>query len=187
MRTLADTSSLVSLARYYQPFDSKEALHDFLNSEIALGNIIVLDKVAEEIQFVSSGLAVSAFPILNDKKHVIPTTDLLPTRKFFNMLDNSFVDNATKRLRFKDDEEGYNNAKEHFLNGADCALIVYAMNNTSVLDPIQILTEESATQNDGKLFRKIPFICKELGIRTLSSVDFLKEIDSIGVSIEKKS
>ena len=42
MRTLVDTSSLVSLARYYYPFDSTEILNEYLNSEIDSGNIIVL-------------------------------------------------------------------------------------------------------------------------------------------------
>lgn len=187
MRTLVDTSSLVSLARYYHPFDSTEALSDFLNSEIASGNIIVLDKIIEEVQYVSGGMAVEAFSCLKDKKRVVSTKDIIPKQKFFNMLDNSFVDNSIKRLKFRDDEEGYNNARDSFLKSADCALVVYAMNNSSELAPIQILTEESATQNDGKLFKKIPFICKELGIRTLTSVEFLKELESIKVNVERLS
>lgn len=187
MRTLVDTSSLVSLARYYHPFDSTDAISEFLSSEIASGNIIVLDKIAEEVQFVSGGMAVETFPCLKDKKRVVSTKDIIPKQKFFNMLDNNFVDNAVKRLKFRDDEEGYNNARESFLKGADCALVVYAMNNSSELDPIQILTEESATQNDGKLFKKIPFICRELGIRTLTSVEYLKELQSIRINIERLS
>ena len=54
MRTLVDTSSLVSLARYYYPFDSTEILNEYLNSEIDSGNIIVLDKIAEEVKYVSA-------------------------------------------------------------------------------------------------------------------------------------
>lgn len=185
MRTLVDTSSLVSLARYYHPFDSTEILNEYLNSEIASGNIIVLDKIAEEVQYVSSSMAVKAFSCLKDNNRVVSTKDLIPKPQFFNMLDNSFVDNATKRLKFNDDEAGYNNAREVFLKGADCALVVYAMNNTSKMDPIQILTEESANQNDGKLFKKIPLICKVIGIRTLTSVEFLKELQSIQVNIER--
>lgn len=187
MRTLVDTSSLVSLARYYHPFDSTEVLNEFLNSEIASGDIIVLDKIAEEVQYVSGGMAVEAFPCLKDKKIMVSTKEIIPKQKFFNMLDNSFVDNAVKRLKFRDDEEGYNNARGGFLKSADCALLVYAMNNSSELDPIQILTEESATQNDGKLFKKIPFICKEIGIKTLTSVEFLKGLQSINVYVERLS
>ena len=52
MRTLVDTSSLVSLARYYYPFDSTEILNEYLNSEIDSGNIMVLDKIAEEVKYV---------------------------------------------------------------------------------------------------------------------------------------
>lgn len=187
MRTLVDTSSLVSLARYYHPFDRTEALHEFLNSEIASGNIIVLDKIAEEVQYVSGGMAAEAFPCLKDKKSVVSTKEIVPIQKFFNMLDNSFVDHSIKRLKFRDDEEGYNNARGGFLMSADCALVVYAMNNNSELDPIQILTEETFTPNDKKLFKKIPFICKEIGIRTLSAVEYLKNIQSIKVYIERMS
>lgn len=89
MRTLVDTSSLVSLARYYHPFDSTDALCEFLSSEIASGNIIVLDKIAEEVQFVSGGMAVETFPYLKDKKRVVSTKDIIPKQKFFNMLDNN--------------------------------------------------------------------------------------------------
>lgn len=184
MRTLVDTSSLVSLARYYHPFDSTEALNEFLNSEIASGNIIVLDKIAEEVQYVSGGMALEAFSCLKDKKRVVSTKDIIPKQKFFNMLDNSFVDHSMKRLKFND-EVSYNNERERFLQGADCALVVYAMNNSSELDPILILTEESATQNDSKMFKKIPFICKELGIRTLTSVEFLREVESLSVKVER--
>lgn len=186
MRTLVDTSSLVSLARYYHPFDSTEALNEFLNSEITSGNIIVLDKIAEEVQYVSGGMAVKAFSCLKDKKRIVSTKEIIPKQKFFNMLDNSFVDHSMKRLKFND-EVSYNNERERFLQGADCALVVYAMNNSSELDPIQILTEESATQNDSKLFKKIPFICRELGIRTLTSVEYLKELQSIRINIERLS
>ena len=182
MRTLVDTSSLVSLARYYHPFDNTEILNEYLNSEIDSGNIIVLDKIAEEVKYVSGGMAVKAFSCLKDKNRVVSTKDLIPKPQFFKMLDNSFVDNATKRLKFNDDEAGYNNERDVFLKGADCALVVYAMNNTSKMDPIQILT---ANQNDGKLFKKIPFICKAIGIRTLTSVEFLKELQSIQVNIER--
>ena len=105
MRTLVDTSSLVSLARYYHPFDSTEVLNEFLNSEIASGDIIVLDKIAEEVQYVSGGMAVEAFPCLKDKKIMVSTKEIIPKQKFFNMLDNSFVDNAVKRLKFRDDDD----------------------------------------------------------------------------------
>lgn len=184
MRTLVDTSSLVSLARYYHPFDSTDALSEFLSSEIASGNIIVLDKIAEEVQYVSGGMAAEIFPCLKDKKRVVSTKDIIPKKKFFNMLDNSFVDHSTKRLKFND-EVSYNNERDRFLQGADCALVVYAMNNNSELDPIQILTEETVTQNDSKLFKKIPFICREIGIRALTSVEFLKELQSIKVTVER--
>lgn len=185
MRTLVDSSSLVALARYYRPFDTTNVIDDYLRANIASGSIIVLDKVFDEIKYLSNGLAVTAFPCLTNKHIVVSTKDLMPNRKFFNMLDNNFVDNAVKRRRFNDDIEGYNNEKENYLKGADCALIVYAINNSTELDPIQILTEESRTQNDNKLFRKIPFICHQINIKTITTADFLKEDPSIDVNVLK--
>ena len=46
MKIVIDTSSLLSLVRYYLPFDKKSLLNNLFKAQIELNNIIVLDKVA---------------------------------------------------------------------------------------------------------------------------------------------
>ena len=184
MRTVVDTSSLVAMARYYRPFDTADNLDTYLRSEIKNGSLIVLDKVLAESRYVSQGLAYLSFSCLHGSKVAMLTVGLQPSRKFYNMLDNNFIDKTMKRMKFADDEVGYQNVRETFLNSADCALIVYSMTNNTAIDPIRILTEENPNQNDGKLFKKIPSICEQLEISTINAVDYLKQIDSLNVEIK---
>ena len=186
MRTIIDTSSLVRLAQSYHPFDSTNSLEAFLRKEMESGSIIILDKVFEEIQFVSQGIAGNTFECLRSKKLIRSTSNLVPTRKFYNMLDRNFVDQKIKKMKFRDDENGYQDQRQSYLQGADCNMIVYAMKENNELDPIQILTEESANQNDGKLFKKIPSICQELNIPTVSVVEYFKQHND-DLTVEVKS
>lgn len=100
------------------------------------------------------------------------------------MLDNDFVDRSVKNRKLGNNENLYQNQRNIYLNDTDCAIIVFAMNYRN-LDPIQILTEESKTQNDGKLFRKIPFICERLDIRTVNSVEYIKQHKELVIEIRK--
>lgn len=184
MRTVADTSSLVAMARYYHPFDTVDSLNAYLLSEIQNGSLIILDKVLTESKYVSQGLAYSSFSCLHGKRISVSTEVLVPKRMFYKMVDNNFVDRTMRRMKFSEDEAGYQNEREAFLHGTDCAIIVYAMNNSTDIDPIRVLTEENPNQNDGKLFKKIPSICGQLGITTVNAVDYLKQADSFRIEIK---
>ena len=48
MKAVIDTSSLVSLVRYFLPFDKEGKLKTFLDENILSGKVIVLEQVAEE-------------------------------------------------------------------------------------------------------------------------------------------
>lgn len=175
MRTIIDTSSLVRMAQSYHPFDSTDALGAFLKKEMENGSLILLDKVIGEIRNVSQGIAYNTFKCLQDKKFIHSTTGLIPPQKFYNMLDNTFVNRAYKKIKLQGDEDAYQNEREIYVRGTDCTIIVYALKEKHNIVPIQILTEESLYQNDGKLFRKIPFICKELDIPTVNVVQYFKQ------------
>lgn len=175
MRTIADTSSLVRMAQSYHPFDSTDALGAFLEQELKNGSLILLDKVVGEIRNVSQGIAYNTFKCLQNKTFVHSTTDLVPSQKFYNMLDNNFVDKAYKKLKLQGDEDAYQNEREAYVRSTDCTMIVYAMQEKNNIESVQILTEESLNQNDGKLFKKIPLICKELNIPTVDTVKFFKQ------------
>ena len=176
MRTIVDTSSLVRMAQSYQPFDNTQALETFLSHELKNGELILLDKVADEIRYVSKGIAFNTFKCLQDRKNIRSTSDLMPSKKFYNMLDNSFVNVPVRNLTLKNDDTAYQNERDAYLQSTDCTLIVYAnQQKDGNFEPIQILTEETSFQNDNKLFRKIPFICSVLGIPTTDVVQYLKQ------------
>lgn len=184
MKTIVDTSSLVRMAQSYWPFDHTGALEAFLRSELERGELLLIDAVAAECKYVSQGIALDTFNCLQNKAWQISTVNLQPPQKFYRMLDNNFVDQVYKKTKLQGDEVLYQNAREEYLRSTDCRIVVYAMCELA-REPIQVLTEESANQNDGKLFRKIPFICQQLGIPTLNAVEYFKQHeDALTVVVE---
>lgn len=179
MKTLVDTSSLVRMAQAYSPFDTKGALNSFLEGRLGDGSLILLDRVMDEVKLVSRGVAYEAFPCLQRKGCARRTDGLTPPapEKFYHMLDNNFVNSSVKRLKLKGDEIAYRSERNAFLQGADCMLVVKALNERNIYgwSNVQILTEESRLNNDGKLFKKIPSICEQLGITTISTVEYLRQ------------
>jgi hypothetical protein len=96
MKFLIDTSSLVAMVRYYIPFEKSGSLKNLIKSKIQTGDIILLDKVAEEASLVSKKIVVKILDFIGDKKLQTKTNDLLPYPKFFNMLDNEFANHVQK-------------------------------------------------------------------------------------------
>ena len=89
-----DTSSLVTLVRYYLPFDTNGILYEFVKRKVESGYIRIIDKVFEECQYTSKGIVIDALDYI--KKHQIRTTDILPNRKFFNQLEYNFINGSAK-------------------------------------------------------------------------------------------
>ncbi len=91
MKVVIDTNSLLSLVRYYLPFDKKGILFQFFKSKIENGEIIIIDKVLEECTYNSKGLVLEKLPYLTEKAFLksskVPSkTDslLVPnTKQFF--------------------------------------------------------------------------------------------------------
>src|SRR3989339_1794138 len=96
MKVVIDTSSLISLVRYYLPFDKNKTLYNFIKSKIESKEILILDKVYEECEYYSKKIVVKTLPYLSNKKNQINTIDLLPDKKFFNRLENEFINRAIK-------------------------------------------------------------------------------------------
>jgi len=175
MIVLIDTSSLLSLVRYYLPFDKNKILFNFFQNKIETKDILILDKVFEECEYISKGLVVKKLEYLKDKKNVIKTTDILPNQKFFNQLENQFINGAIKN-KLTDVE--FENRKNDFLDSADAKLLLYSLLNKN--DEIVIVSEETEASNDNKSFKKLPAICKILGINVLTLPELLdryKDID----------
>lgn len=177
MIVLIDTSSLISLVRYYLPFDKQKTLYNFIKDKIESKQILILDKVYDECVYTAKGIVLKELKYLKSKKNIINTTEILPTRKFFNQLENQFINGAV-RNRLSDVE--FENSKNEFLNSADAKLLLYSISNGSKENVI--VSEETEASNDNKSFKKLPTLCKILNLNIMTLPDLLKsykEIDLI--------
>ena len=176
MKVVIDTSSLISLVRYYLPFDKNNVLFDFIKAKIENQEIIVLDAVFQECQYTSKGIVVNSLDYIRLKKNQINTTDLLPTKRFFNQLENNFINAAVKnRLSVVE----FENRKNAFLNSADAKLLLYSQANSTV-----IVSEETEASNDNKSFKKIPAICRFLNLEIITLPELLERYDEIKVEFK---
>lgn len=189
MKVVIDTNSLLSLVRYYLPFDKKRVLSEFFKKKIELGEIIVIDKVLQECTYNSRGIVISTLAYLSDKAFLkaskIPyKTDslLVPnTKQFFHQLSSVFV-NGIIRKKLTDIE--FENQKDLFLESADMKQIILALNIKKNGEEVVLVTEETENSNDNKLFRKIPAICKELEIETMTLPELLTKYEGIEIDFQ---
>lgn len=190
MKIVIDTSSLLSLVRYYLPFDPKNRLFDFVQKQIEIGDLIIIDAVLKECEFTSKRLVINRLDYLEDKKyrkaHKLPTKtkDLLPpsTKKFYNLVDNNFRTSVSRKLN----EAEFEQRKKEFLDSADARMLIYALNERHNYNDIEItiVTEESEISNDNKAFKKIPTLCKILKLNVMTLPELLEKYK--GIDLEFK-
>lgn len=190
MKVVIDTSSLLSLVRYYLPFDTSKKLFDFVKSEIQEGNLIIIDAVLEECEYTSKQLVIKSLDYLSDKtfkkEYNLPvkTKDLLPpsTKKFYNMVDDNFRTPLSRRFN----EAEFEQRKKEFLESADARMIIYALNERHTNQEIEIalVTEESETANDHKAFKKIPALCKLLDLAVLTLPELLTKYKEVNIEFK---
>ena len=180
MKVVIDTSSLLSMVRYYLPFDKEGKLKSFLEDRILSGEIVVLENVVEECKFQGRGQIVAAFPFLDKSRYKTSMTNVPINRKLYNMIDNNFI-NGSVRARFGEAE--YESERNKYIASADFAMILYAY-SIKESDNVVIVTEETGYSNDGKPFKKIPDICQSIGISTMNFPTLLSENDTISLSID---
>lgn len=188
MIAIIDTSSFVSLVRYYLPFDKHQVLSSFVKMQIENRHILMIDKVYDECRFISKGVVLDKLSYLKDKqfrqatKIPIPTSSLIapsPSR-FLSLVDNNFVIRSQKN-RLEPAE--YEIKKGEFLKSADIGMVLLWLNmsHDNPGSDIVIVTEETESSNDNKLFKKIPAICKVLDIRTISMPEY---INMSGINVQ---
>ncbi len=190
MRVVIDTSSLLSLVRYYLPFDKNRKLFEFIKEQIKVHNIIVIDEVLQESEYISGKIIVNTLEYLIDnefkKTYKIPikTNNLIPPapKKFYNLVDNNFKTTNAKVLNSAQMEQ----RKKEFLISADARMIIYILNeiNSYPLEEIILVTEETEGSNDQKAFKKILAICKILNITVKTLPELLGLFDEINVEIK---
>ena len=191
MKVVIDTSSLLSLVRYYLPFDKQAILFDEFKSKISSGEILVIDKIIEECEYTSKGIVLSTLAYLTDKsfnkKHKLPlnTEFILPPApaKFYRQVDNQFVNGVLKN---KITENEYDSVKNDFMNSADMKLILTSLSlkRDFPTEEIFLVTEETEVSNDNKVFKKIPAICSQLGIDTINIQQLIEKIKGISLEIK---
>ncbi|HMK03016.1 MAG TPA: DUF4411 family protein [Ferruginibacter sp.] len=179
-KAVIDTSSLLSLVRYYLPFDLHSKLFDLIKKKIADKEIILLDKVIDECKNTSKGIVMDSLSFLTDKAFIKDHHPFFNTEsmiapapaKFLNQLDNTFVNGVMKN---KLTTVQYDSLRNDFLISADAKLIIYCLNQlkNSPLEKILLVTEETETNNDKKVFQKIPAICKFLDIEVITLPELL--------------
>jgi hypothetical protein len=172
MIAIIDTSSLLAFVRYYLPFDRNDTLKTLLCSKIENGEILVLDKIIDESKYQSQGIILKELGFLTEKKNHVNTSEFLPSRAFFNLLENQFCNKDIRKLKDITDSE-FELEKTKFLNGADANLLLCALNLKSK-NPV-IVTEETINANDGKLFKKIPDNCKSVEISCCTLPVYFKD------------
>ena len=200
MKVIIDTCSLLSLVRYYLPFDKQNNLLNFIRSKIEASELIIIDAVYKECQIIAKGIILDTLFYLKDKNfkkdNEVPVNTeniIAPSpAKFLRQVDNQFVIGIMKnRLS----EAEYENRKEEFMRSADMRMILYYLNlkqqaesqprQSSLFEEdtnrkdIIIVTEETQANNDGKLFHKIPKICGILNIPIMTLPELLTEYDVI--------
>ncbi len=186
MKVIIDTNSLMSLVRYYLPFDKNSELFDYFKGKIKDGEILIIDKVIEECTYISGGLIINTLSYLSDKTFLklyntpVKTDSIIAPSpaKFLRQLDNQFVNSSIRKLRNLSDVE-YENQKNKFLNEADMRMILLGLNLLKENMEVTLVTEETEISNDNKLFKKIPAICKELGLKTLTLPELFSEFTDI--------
>lgn len=185
MKVVIDTSSLIALVRYYLPFDKDDSLKEFIQKKVESKEIVVIDKVHEESKYVAQKIVVKQLDFINTKGNTVKTTDLLPYPKFFNIVDNQLCNQTIKKMKNLNETE-YEKQKNEYLDSADGKLILYCLrdkNQNTLLDNKTILvTEETSSENDNKLFKKLPECCRILEIENCNLPTLLENHYNIKLS-----
>ncbi len=191
MKVVIDTSSLLSLVRYYLPFDKQKVLFEIIKAKIADGEIVIIDKIIDECEYTSKGIVLTTLSFLKDKtfnkSHKLPlnTEFILPPApvRFYRMVDNNFVVSVQKaRLN----ETQYDSQKNDFMNSADMKLILTSLNfkKDFPTEEVFLITEETEVSNDNKLFKKIPAICLQLDIQTINLQQLIEKLEGVNIEIK---
>ncbi|SEF67354.1 DUF4411 family protein [Algoriphagus boritolerans] len=187
MRALIDTSSLLSMVRYYLPFDKKGVLFEVIKRKFETREIILLDAVFEECKYVGQKAILKKLDYLEDKdflkenRIIVKTEDLIPLApaKFLNQLKKQFVANPFQFRKLTEGE--FEVKKKEFLDSADAKLIMYAQRllKENPEEEFYLVTEETPAANDLKLFKKIPAICDILGIPVITLPELLEKYPEV--------
>ncbi len=185
MTYIIDTSTWITLVKYYKPFDNSSTIYDFFRQKVLNGDFIVLTEVSIECSYVAKKIVINELDFITDKKIITKTTDLIPTKAFYNMLDNQFCNQLQKKRL---DEIEIESLTNKYLKDADSKIILKAIQYKKSKEDICIVTEETSANNDNKLFKKIPAICSILDIDCIGLPELMENYNSeISILIKNTS
>ena len=168
-----DTSSLLSFIKYYQPFDTNNQLTKYLQDCFRDGTLILLEAVQNECKRVSGGIIFDNFSHdLEKGKSRIQEI----TKKQLRKIDDHWAIQDLRKVAIN-----YDDLRKKAIESPDFQLIFYVQSHPE--EDLTIVTEETASQNDGKIFKKIPIICKHEEIPCITLPKLLKEL-KISVSFD---
>ncbi len=183
---LIDTSSLISLARYYAPFDEEKILYTAIHKMFIDHKCVLLESVFNEAKNVAKGIITKTYVFLKDiprEKNISVIPPPLHIKidnnwavKLHNKIDNNW---AVISQKAKLAAAEYETRKKKEIEKADFQLIFMAQNQKNCT----IVSEESKKENDQKLFKKIPLICKDEEITCIRLPEMMK---ANGIHIEYK-
>lgn len=92
------------------------------------------------------------------------------------MLENQYCNQAVKKAKNISDVE-FELEKTKFLSGADGKIILFALEHLSDIEITKplVVSEETKSGNDGKIFKKIPEICDLSDIPHCTLQELLKD------------
>lgn len=158
-RYLIDTSCLVQAFRAYYPFDIFPGLWDFFKKKINGGNIILIEKVANEINRGNDELK----DWMNDE---INTSLILNVTS-----DVEILSNYAALMQWADKNAHYlPQAKADFAEFelADPWLVATAISKNLVL-----VSQEIAAPASKKII-KLPDVCQQFDIKHITTIDLLR-------------
>ncbi len=187
---LIDTSSLVSLARYYSPFDDRRILYNFMLSSIKKERFIILEAVLDEVNLVAGRIVVRELSFLRRNQvrnqiypaRIIGNVNVEPPELHRRINETWFYRDRKNDLIDAEGWEAFNSEKNELIAKADFQLILHALQNRS---SYTIVTEETDRPNDGKLEKKIPRICRQERIECINIPALLREFN-ISASFEQR-
>lgn len=159
---LLDASSLIDMARHYHPLDRSGHFRELLQARLEAGSLLLHGKVLEECGEKAGGVALEAFPFLEDAGVVwLRDGDSPLSEQEHRLIRDHFWIRERLAKAVEKGEDSYDRAVEDALETADPHLLLYARAMGCA-----IITEENpgSKPRGGARFKKIPVIADELGI-----------------------
>ncbi len=67
---------------------------------------------------------------------------------------------------------------------SDMKQVILSLNLKAKGEQVILVTEETESSNDNKLFKKIPAICKELNVETMTLPELLAKFEDIDIDFK---